>query len=413
MEGLVKQPFALKFRPQQFKDVVGNSFVTKTLQISALNHDIANAYFLSGTRGSGKTSLARIFAKAINCEAQLPDGEPCLKCSSCLSIDNQNNFDVVEVDGAYANSVENMRHITESLHYAAVQAKFKTIIIDECHSLTTQAANSLLKTLEAPPENTVFILCTTEPDKVIDTIRSRCLVFRFKTISIQEITLRLRFICDQENISIDDSALEFIARYSKGGLRDAIQFIDQLSRHKVHIDIPFLYKAFSIVNEKDIFDLIQLIIDEKEQEAVTKAINLIFDKTLLDFISVFIEVLERIYLFKLGLLQPQEIDIASYKLFASELSRKRILQFIQIFKSVTYQAKYFFLLSHQASIVFLISSLFDISKDEQKVMIPVSFTNISNKVQAVQDVLSEAIDITDNKELLNSLNLKVEHGRDL
>ncbi|GAI05411.1 unnamed protein product, partial [marine sediment metagenome] len=253
--------------------------------------------------------------------------------------------------------------ITESTHYRCTQANYRVYIIDECHSLSPQAANALLKTLEEPPSNVVFIFCTTEPENVIKTIKSRCLVCGFKNISIKEIAERLKYICEQENITADEDALEFIARYAKGGLRDAICFLDQLSRHKQPLTMDFLKDALSLINTIDIFEFLKLIINKKESDAISKALELSFEKPLLDFMSIFIETLENIYLYKLGLFESQEK--ALYQQLASQLSRTAILHMVYASQSVVEKAKYFFLFSQQASIAFFVSQLFEFLDNSQ------------------------------------------------
>lgn len=214
------------FRPQSFDDVVGQEHVTKTLRNAISKSKQSHAYIFSGPRGTGKTSIAKVFAKAINC-LERTDGEPCNECAICKGITHGTNSDVIEIDAASNNGVDEIRNIRDKVKYAPSESKFKVYIIDEVHMLTTGAFNALLKTLEEPPAHAIFILATTEPHKIPPTIISRSQRFDFKAISQNEIVERLKFVADEQQIVYDESALDFIAKASEGGMRDALSIMDQ------------------------------------------------------------------------------------------------------------------------------------------------------------------------------------------
>ena len=216
-----------KWRPQKFEDMVGQTAVTKTLKNAIIHHKTSHAYLFTGPRGTGKTSAAKIFAKAINC-LNPQDGEPCNECLLCKGITEGTIGDVIEIDAASNNGVEEIRDIRDKARYAPTQATYKVYIIDEVHMLSTGAFNALLKTLEEPPKNVIFILATTEPHKIPATIISRTQRFDFRRITNDEIIERLRYILEQEEISYEEEALSVIARCANGGMRDALSLLDQV-----------------------------------------------------------------------------------------------------------------------------------------------------------------------------------------
>ena len=221
-------PLYRKYRPQKLEEIVGQEHIKKALA-NAINMDkIAHAYLFTGPRGTGKTSTARIFAKSLNC-VNGPTVDPCGVCENCVDITNSVPMDVIEIDAASNRKVEDAQNILEKVMYAPVNSRYKIYIIDEVHMLSTTAFNALLKTLEEPPENVIFILATTEVHKVLDTIKSRCQRFDFRRITTDDIVKHLRMISDKEKINITDDALFTIAKNSAGGMRDSIALLDQLS----------------------------------------------------------------------------------------------------------------------------------------------------------------------------------------
>lgn len=221
-------PLYRKYRPQTLETLVGQEHIKKTLTSAIELGKISHAYLFTGPRGTGKTSTARILAKSLNCKNG-PTIHPCGECESCKDIANSIPIDVIEIDAASNRKVEDTQNILEKVQYVPVNGKYKIYIIDEVHMLTNHAFNALLKTLEEPPENVIFILATTEVHKVLDTIKSRCQRFDFRRITTNDIVNHLRFISDKEKINITDDALFAIAKNSAGGMRDSISLLDQLS----------------------------------------------------------------------------------------------------------------------------------------------------------------------------------------
>lgn len=215
-----------KFRPQRFEDVVGQEHITQTIRNQIKSGRIAHAYLFSGGRGSGKTSTAKILSRAVNCLHPV-DGEPCNECEICKQALEGNLIDISEIDAASNNGVDNIRDIREEVEFIPTTAKYRVYIIDEVHMLSTGAFNALLKTLEEPPKHVIFILATTEPQKLPVTILSRCQRFDFKRISIENIIKRLNIICNESNIEIEDAALKIIAKMSDGAMRDAISILER------------------------------------------------------------------------------------------------------------------------------------------------------------------------------------------
>lgn len=215
------------WRPQTFKDVVGQRHITQTLQNSLKDARFTHAYLFSGPRGTGKTSAAKILSKALNCE-QGPSVEPCNTCHACAGITEGAIMDVVEIDAASNRGVEEIRDVRDKVKYAPTEVRYKVYIIDEVHMLTTEAFNALLKTLEEPPSHVVFILATTEPGRIPATILSRCQRFDFRRIALEDQLSRLEHICREEQIEAEPQALELLARLSDGGMRDALSMLDQV-----------------------------------------------------------------------------------------------------------------------------------------------------------------------------------------
>ena len=271
-------PLYTKYRPMIFADITGQESTVKALSNAIETGRIMHAYLFCGPRGTGKTSSARIFAKSLNCENG-PTVTPCGKCPGCLDVINSTPVDVIEIDAASNRSVEDARNILEKVQYAPVHGKYKIYIIDEVHMLTTEAANTLLKTLEEPPENVIFILATTESHKVLETIVSRCQRYDFKRITTSDIVKRLKFISKSENIKIDDEALLAIAKNAAGGMRDAVALLDQLSvlGQTKAITTDDVNEILGQISYESVHDIVQCIISS-DCGKVLEILNTIHDR---------------------------------------------------------------------------------------------------------------------------------------
>ena len=251
-----------EWRPKNFKEVVGQSHITTTLKNQIQNDTIAHAYLFCGTRGTGKTSTAKIFARAVNCIDSVNE-EPCNECEVCKDILNDNIMDVIEIDAASNNSVDDVREIRENVKYTPAKCKYKVYIIDEVHMLSQGAFNALLKTLEEPPSYVIFILATTEPHKIPATILSRCQRFDFKRVTVQDMSSRMKEICEDVNIEVDERALNLIARNSQGALRDALSILDQcMSFSDDKIEYKDVVDLLGTVNIEQLFEMAEYVIKE-------------------------------------------------------------------------------------------------------------------------------------------------------
>lgn len=265
------------YRPRTFKEVAGQEVIVKTLQNALLHDKIAHAYLFSGPRGTGKTSIAKILAKAVNCE-KAPIKDACGECATCKAIQSNTIGDVVEIDAASNNGVDEIRDLREKVKYLPSMGKFKVYIIDEVHMLSTGAFNALLKTLEEPPKHVIFILATTEPNKIPSTILSRCQRFDFRGISPSDIEKKLKEIRDIENIKITDEAIREVARYAEGGLRDALSLLDQaISFADENVTEEDIYAVSGSVSKQNLIQLLDFIYHKKTTEAFSLLNDMIED----------------------------------------------------------------------------------------------------------------------------------------
>mgnify|MGYP000983975073 CR=1 FL=1 len=258
-----------KFRPKTFDDVLGQEHVTRTLKNQILSNNLAHAYLFSGIRGTGKTSTAKIFSRAVNC-LNNQDGNPCNECESCISILEENNMDVIEMDAASNNGVEDIRELRDKVKFLPVKSKYKVYIIDEVHMLSKGAFNALLKTLEEPPKHLLFILATTEPHKIPATILSRCQRFDLKRISSEIIVESLKKICQELNIKYEEKALKLIAANSEGAMRDAQSILDRcISFNEDGVNYETVVNLLGTVNYQVITEAANLIIDKNIEKTMT------------------------------------------------------------------------------------------------------------------------------------------------
>ena len=271
----IHKPFHQKYRPLNLDELVGQEFISITLKQALISQKIAPAYLFNGPRGTGKTSSARIFAKSLNClSSKQPTPNPCGKCELCIQIAEGNALDIIEIDAASNTGVENIREIIDRARFAPTQARWKVYVIDECHMLSTAASNALLKTIEEPPERVVFILATTNPERVINTIQSRCQKFDFKRISSNTIFNNLSAIANKESIKFEDQALKLIAKRSNGGMRDAQSLLDQLSLLPNGVTTKNVRSLLGEVSENDLTDLINALINNQPESLLLSCNNL-------------------------------------------------------------------------------------------------------------------------------------------
>ena len=334
-----------EWRPKTFNDVVGQEHITTTLKNQILNHRIAHAYLFCGTRGTGKTSTAKVFAKALNC-LNLQDGEPCNECEMCRKINEGLAIDVTELDAASNNGVDKIRDIIDDVKYPPQEAKYKVYIMDEVHMLSAGAVNAFLKTLEEPPNNVIFILATTDPQKLPITILSRCQRFDFKRINNNEITARLRKIVDDQNVLADERSLNLIARVSDGAMRDSLSILDQaISMGNGNVDYNTVVSMLGLVTNEHLFNLTNAVI----QRSVEKSIGIIEDviysgKDIYLFIKDLITHYRNLLMAKVTnnpeeVLDMSEENIALIKEQSARLRAEEIMRCIRILQEAENNAK--------------------------------------------------------------------------
>ncbi len=273
----IHKPFHQKYRPNNLDELVGQKFISITLKQALLTKKIAPAYLFNGPRGTGKTSSARIFAKSLNCQSfNQPTITPCCKCDLCRQITDGSALDIIEIDAASNTGVENIREIIERARFAPTQARWKVYVIDECHMLSTAASNALLKTIEEPPSRVVFILATTNPERVLNTIKSRCQKFDFRRISPGDIFQHLSEIAEKESIEYEVQALKMIAKRSNGGMRDAQSLLEQLNLLPEGITTNNIQNLLGEVSESELTNLIKSLV-ENNPESLIISCNKLYD----------------------------------------------------------------------------------------------------------------------------------------
>ena len=342
----IHKPFHQKYRPLNLDELVGQEFISITLKQALISQKIAPAYLFNGPRGTGKTSSARIFAKSLNClSSEQPTPNPCGKCELCIQIAEGNALDIIEIDAASNTGVENIREIIDRARFAPTQARWKVYVIDECHMLSTAASNALLKTIEEPPERVVFILATTNPERVINTIQSRCQKFDFKRISSNTIFNNLSAIANKESIKFEDQALKLIAKRSNGGMRDAQSLLDQLSLLPNGVTTKNVQSLLGEVSENDLTDLINALINN-EPESLLISCNNLYDagnepnEILVGLLNItrdlLLKTLNNNYseIYYTSIEFQNELNKFSYK-----ISKNRIIEWHNKLKNVDYQIK--------------------------------------------------------------------------
>ena len=335
-----------KYRPKNFDEVIGQEHITKTLQNQIMSNKIGHAYLFTGTRGVGKTSIAKIFAKAVNCESN-KNGSPCFECETCNRLANESDINIIELDAASNNKVDDIREIREKVKFTPVGAKYKVYIIDEVHMLTDSAFNALLKTLEEPPSYVIFILATTEIHKLPQTILSRCIRFDFRLVSNLELTNHLKHIFDIEGIKYEEEALKLIASAGEGSVRDTLSIADSVVAYSGGnvtkdgvlkilgtTDYDLILNFYDYLINKDAGGILGLI-DKMEESGknlpvfakdVSKhARNLLVCKTCKDPDKI--------------LNLPKEI-LEKFKEQSTKIEEKKLISFMQIFSGIEAELRY-------------------------------------------------------------------------
>ena len=388
-----------KFRPLNFDEMVGQEHITKTLKNQIISGRVGHAYLFNGGRGTGKTSAAKILARAVNC-LNLKDGNPCNECEICKAILDGSLTDVVEMDAASNNSVEDIRSIREEVNFLPTLAKYRVYIIDEVHMLSTGAFNALLKTLEEPPAHVKFILATTEPQKLPATILSRCQRFDFKKISVEDIAKRLKLICDEINVKISDDALNLIGVISEGAMRDSLSILerciqdgnDDITEEKIRdmIGIPKLEYISKIIQSIIDFDVDSAILITEQVLNEGKDINYLLWEI--------IKYLNNMLIYKsCGKVNIyNENDVSTLKNIADKATKQRILNLIFEFSNLENDIKW----TSQKSIMFQSGII--------KMCIKIDTNDLETRIKNIEDKIENSkIQITNNKEKVVE-NRKIE-----
>lgn len=329
-----------KYRPARFDDIVGQDTIVQTLKNAIANNKLTHAYLFSGPRGTGKTSTAKILAKTINCQ-NLKGFEPCNKCDSCIQINNKQSTDIIEIDAASNNGVDEIRELKSKVNLVPSNSKYKVYIIDEVHMLSTGAFNALLKTLEEPPSHILFILATTEAHKIPATILSRCQRFDFKKISVNKIIENLKKIVIQENIDIEEEALKEIAILSQGGMRDSISLLDQvISYCPNNITCQDVHDINGTIGNEEMSNIIKLILNNNITNLLKK-----FDelddkgKNLIKLIEELIYYLRNLLVFKIAPDYFEKTEQQNYLELSSDINQELLLSYIHQFSEAIYEMK--------------------------------------------------------------------------
>lgn len=363
---------ARKYRPQNFKEVIGQEHVTRTLMSALESKKIGHSYIFAGPRGVGKTSVARIMAKSLNCKEGIRVN-PCNECELCREITRGNATDVIEIDGASNRGIDEIRNLRESASYTPVKSRFKIYIIDEVHMLTKEAFNALLKTLEEPPSHVIFIFATTEPRKVPKTVLSRCQRFDFRKLRENEIYEKLKLLVEKESVEAEDNALVMIAARAEGSIRDAEGMLDQMiSYSEGKIKEKDVREVFGFIGDEVYADLFNFVMEKKENEIIKK-IEEIFEQghDLQEFSYGWIEFLRKLMLFKVK---------------ATDLDYKEN----EIFKSVANKVS-----------TNLITAILNLSTDMERTLMRIPYTKAYIELNFIK--MSRVPDVEDISNIINNL----------
>lgn len=382
-----------KYRPQTFEDVCGRDAIVRTLKNQINSGRIGHSYLFCGTRGTGKTTIAKIFAKAVNCEHPV-DGNPCGECETCRAIAKNADLNVVEMDAASNNGVDDIRGIIEQVSYSPTQGKYRVFIIDEVHMLSTPAFNALLKTLEEPPAYAIFILCTTEPNKLPVTILSRCQRYDFGRMSVATIAARLKAVCEKENIRIEEQALHFIASAADGSMRDGLSILDQCNAFNYGNGELTYERTLEILGAVDarVFSDLYRCVHKKDAKGALDILNRCLEqgRELMQFITDYIGYLRNVMLLKASEETAKELDVSADHLQrmledarASELNE--IVRYINVFSGLTEQIRYSAnrRVLTEAAVIRLCEPSMDVSRDLQTKVL-----TLEERIRSLEDLLA-------------------------
>lgn len=374
-----------KYRPKSFNEVVGQTVIVQTLKNSVKKNKLSHAYLFAGPRGTGKTSIAKILAKTINCE-NLIDANPCNKCVNCTQINNKQFVDIIEIDAASNNGVDEIREINNKVNLVPSMGKYKVYIIDEVHMLTTGAFNALLKTLEEPPSHIIFILATTEPHKIPATILSRCQRFDFKKISQIEMKKRIDQIVKEENIKIEEEAIDEISILSDGGMRDALSMLDQaIAYSDDNITIQDIHEINGTITNNELGDFIYKLMNNNTKEILNKIDEL--DIKGKDFVKL----TEEIILFLRNLLIAKMINESNDEtiLKLKELmNADQIMNYIKKFNSILNEMKN----SNHPRIIFEVLMIQLLDKTKQNSEEPIRKSKIDDSLSKTPKIENKKLD---------------------
>ena len=336
-----------KFRPASFAEVKGQDHIVKALKNQIESDRVGHAYLFSGTRGTGKTSIAKIFAKTVNCEHPV-DGQPCNKCNSCQAVNEQNSMNVIEIDAASNNGVENIRQIIEEVAYSPTSGRYKVYIIDEVHMLSAGAFNALLKTLEEPPSYVIFILATTEAHKIPVTILSRCQRYDFKRLTVESIVERIKELIEVEGIKAEEKALAYIARLADGAMRDALSLLDQCIAFYLGEELTYerVLEVLGAVDTDIYIDMLSHIINGEISPAVRIIDDVIVQgRDLSQFVTNFTWFLRNVMIIKSSIQRDELVDMPKDKINAISdmivsLDIESIFRYIRVMSELINQLRY-------------------------------------------------------------------------